>query len=72
MKTYKSNKQPQFTSAPTIKTPPPPPTPEAIRRRAHEIFLARGNAPGSELMDWLKAERELREEFAKSLKKQAA
>jgi hypothetical protein len=69
MKTPKWNKQPQFASAPTIKTPTPVPTPEAIRERAHQLFLARGNAPGSELMDWLKAERELREERAHALKK---
>lgn len=69
MKTHKWNKQPQFASAPTIKTPPPLLTPDAIQQRAHQLFLARGNAPGSELMDWLKAERELREERAHALKK---
>ncbi len=32
---------------------------QRIRARAHEIFLARGAAPGSDLDDWLQAEREL-------------
>jgi predicted SnoaL-like aldol condensation-catalyzing enzyme len=31
---------------------------EAIRRRAHEIHLERGERPGVELDDWLRAERE--------------
>ncbi len=30
-----------------------------IRARAHEIYLARGGAPGFELDDWLQAEREI-------------
>jgi len=37
----------------------PSPTPEQIQKRAHEIFVARGGAPGRELDDWLQAEREL-------------
>jgi len=36
------------------------PTPEQIRQRAHEIYQARGDAPGRELDDWLQAERELK------------
>lgn len=36
------------------------PTDDQIRRRAYERFLERGGAPGSELDDWLEAERELR------------
>jgi hypothetical protein len=39
---------------------PPAPTPEQIRKRAQEIFEARGCAPGGELEDWLQAERELK------------
>jgi len=35
-------------------------TDEEIRQRAYEIYLNRGGAPGSELDDWLQAERELR------------
>ncbi len=36
-----------------------PPTEEEIRRRAYEIWSARGGEPGHELDDWLQAEREL-------------
>ncbi len=32
---------------------------EKIGRRAYEVYLARGGAPGRELDDWLQAEREL-------------
>jgi len=32
---------------------------DKIRRRAHQIFLQRGQAPGSALGDWLQAEKEL-------------
>ncbi|HWB83237.1 MAG TPA: DUF2934 domain-containing protein [Bryobacteraceae bacterium] len=32
---------------------------ELIRRRAYELHLARGCQPGSELDDWLQAEREI-------------
>jgi hypothetical protein len=32
---------------------------EDIRRRAYEIYLGRGEQPGHDLDDWLKAEREL-------------
>jgi hypothetical protein len=35
------------------------PSHEDIRRRAYEIYLERGDAPGNELDDWLRAEREL-------------
>ncbi len=42
------------------------PAREQIERRAYEIYLARGGEPGRELEDWLQAERELREQRAKS------
>jgi hypothetical protein len=32
---------------------------ERIRKRAYEIYLARGGAPGRELDDWLQAEQEI-------------
>jgi hypothetical protein len=32
---------------------------EKIRRRAYEIYLERGEQPGSDLDDWFQAEREL-------------
>ena len=33
---------------------------EKIRRRAHELYVQRGNQSGSELEDWLQAEEEIR------------
>ncbi|MEA3143373.1 MAG: hypothetical protein QOG31_697 [Thermoplasmata archaeon] len=36
------------------------PSPEDIRVRAYEIYLARGRQPGREAEDWAQAERELR------------
>ncbi len=36
------------------------PTEEQIRKRAYEIYLARGNAPGNPDWDWQQAELELR------------
>jgi len=38
---------------------------QAIRERAYEIFLARGNVPGNAVQDWLRAEQELRAGCAK-------
>jgi hypothetical protein len=32
---------------------------EKIRRRPYEIYLERGEQPGSDLDDWFQAEREL-------------
>ena len=37
----------------------PMPTREQIARRAYEIFLSRGGAPGHDTDDWLQAEYEL-------------
>ena len=37
----------------------PTPSHEEIRDRAYEIYLERGDLPGDELDDWLRAEREL-------------
>jgi hypothetical protein len=59
MKTRKQKHIGQFQTASTIHTPKLPPTTEQIRRRAEEIYLARGGAAGRELDDWLQAEREL-------------
>jgi hypothetical protein len=36
-----------------------PTSQESIRQRAHEIYLQRGGQDGSELDDWLQAEREV-------------
>jgi hypothetical protein len=60
MRTSKRKASDRYQSAPTIHTPQFPPTPEQIRQRAHEIYLARGGAAGRELDDWLQAERELK------------
>jgi len=45
---------------PPRETPRHKVTDEEIRQGAYEIYLARGAAPGFEVEDWLKAERELR------------
>jgi Protein of unknown function (DUF2934) len=34
--------------------------PELVRRRAHQLFEARGGRSGHELDDWLQAEREIK------------
>lgn len=47
-------------SVPTITEP----TPEMIRMRAYEIYMARGNKPGSPESDWYQAETELRARIA--------
>ncbi len=36
------------------------PDEDDIRRRAYELYLERGGAPGQALDDWVRAERELR------------
>ncbi len=35
---------------------------EQIRRRAYELYIARGREPGKELEDWVRAEREIEQE----------
>ncbi len=35
-------------------------TEEDVRRRAFEIYVERGNTPGDEIDDWLRAEMELK------------
>jgi hypothetical protein len=52
------------SSSPTVRkssTLNSHPTREEIALRAYEIFLERGGAPGNELDDWTRAERELLE-----------
>lgn len=34
-----------------------------IRERANQIFLERGDNPGSELDDWLQAEKEIKSKY---------
>lgn len=38
-----------------------------IRERAHELFLQRGDAPGTAMDDWLQAEREVDQRVAPKL-----
>jgi len=45
----------------TIKTLSPE---EQIRRRAYELYVRRGNQSGSELDDWLQAEKEFLQDEA--------
>lgn len=42
-----------------LRTAKTTPTLEQIQVRAYEIFLERHGAPGSQVEDWLRAEREL-------------
>ena len=42
------------------------PTREEIELRAFQIYVERGGAQGQELEDWLQAERELLEKYAKA------
>ena len=44
------------------------PTREEIALRAYHIYLERGGAPGNELEDWTRAERDLLEKYRKGRK----
>jgi Protein of unknown function (DUF2934) len=60
------------TSSPAGKKPKNAktgPTHEEITLRAYHIFLERGSTPGNPLEDWIRAERELKEEAAKPRRK---
>lgn len=48
------------TSTAKRAKPSPQPTREDIERRAYEIYVERGGSEGSEMEDWLQAERELK------------
>lgn len=43
-----------------------------VARRAYELFLARGEQHGSDLHDWLEAERQLTADAQRASKKRAA
>jgi hypothetical protein len=47
---------PTRANEPLIETLP---LEERIRRRAHELYLQKGNQSGTELDDWLQAEEEI-------------
>jgi|GEM_PF-1597348 len=55
----RKTKDTAFTTNPPESTVAAEPTIEQIRQRAYELYLFRGDRPGSELEDWLEAEREL-------------
>jgi hypothetical protein len=60
------------TSSPAARKSPSAgsqPTREQIALRAYEIYLERGGAPGHELEDWTRAERELLEKNGKPRRK---
>jgi DUF2934 family protein len=44
------------------------PLEERIRRRAYELYLRRGNQPGSEMDDWLQAKEEVVSALARKAK----
>ncbi len=44
------------------------PTSKAIRQRAFEIYIERGRIHGSDLDDWMQAERELQEKIQRDRK----
>jgi hypothetical protein len=53
---------PKTRKSPTAKSYP---TQDEIALRAYHIYLQRGSAPGNELEDWTRAERELLQESSK-------
>jgi hypothetical protein len=56
MPTTTNGSSPKVAKSRTSRTSPGP---EEIARRAYEIYLERAGAPGNELDDWTRAEREL-------------
>jgi hypothetical protein len=56
MPTTKNGSSPTAAKSRTARKSPGP---EEIARRAYQIYLERGGAPGNELDDWTRAEREL-------------
>jgi hypothetical protein len=47
-------------ATPKVELKRPAITENDLRNRAYEIYLKRGPNPGSEIEDWLQAERELK------------
>jgi len=58
-----SKKTSQFASATAIHTPQLLHNYNQIRKRAQEIYAARGGIMGMTLNDWLKAEQELNQKL---------
>ena len=50
----------KLAAEPMIEAGLDEPSEDAIRQRAYEIYCSRNGAPGSEVEDWLQAEREIR------------
>ena len=57
--TSREPKQPSTEGGKEERSEGNPAREEEIKRRAYEIYLERGEAPGRDLEDWLQAEREL-------------
>jgi hypothetical protein len=55
----RSAKARSLKSVPKAVEEPQVPTTEEIAIRAYEIYQARGGSPGTDVDDWLQAEREL-------------
>ena len=53
--------EPSRATKSTTKMPSPD---ERIRQRAYELYVRRGSQPGSELDDWLQAEKEFHQDEA--------
>ncbi len=64
----KTGKSPAATARKSV-TPKGTLTHEEIALRAYQIYLERGGAPGYELEDWTRAERELLEKSDKLRRK---
>jgi hypothetical protein len=62
-KETQSQEQERTVDTPQERSAATSTTDEEIARRAYAIFQERGGFPGSELDDWLQAERELRGEY---------
>jgi hypothetical protein len=45
---------------------------DKIAKRAYELYIARGGKGGSDMEDWLRAEREIKSALAKSVSVNAA
>ena len=58
----KESASPKVRKSPTAKNHP---TRDEIALRAYHIYLERGGAPGNELEDWTRAERELLQKKSK-------
>jgi Protein of unknown function (DUF2934) len=58
-------------ATPKLQTASNQPTQEEIALRAYHIYLQRGGAPGNEVEDWMRAERQLLEESDKPRRKAA-